>query len=657
MNSMQEWFARAKSVRIESEIARRSIKLAGQNERIGPCPVCGGVDRFSINLRKQFWNCRQCKAGGDVIDLVRHIDKCSTVEAGTTLVGPPPINGAGGNPWIPEGEWIYLEAGGKPYLKVRRFRLPDGKKSYPQSHLNGAGWKNGAPAGPKIPYRLPDLLKADPNEPVWITEGEKCADEVRGLGLVATSASGGAGKWTADLNEYFRDRIVYVLPDNDPPGTKHAHDVARNLKGIAKAVCIVQLPDLADKEDVYDWIKQGGTRADLEQIAWAAPEWCESGIGQNQDGTLGEKPQADEPKADQVKPFAVVKAPDMEGVKLPSRRWIFDNLLPAGEFCLFNGMGGASKTQSALQKAVAIALAADFIGMLSNSQHCGPALFISMEETNEEIARRIENILRHLHKSFKDVPNLHWQSFVNEPKYIAVVNPRTGMVERTRFYDELELTIADGKYAYVGIENTAQVFCGSEIDRTTVQAFGSVGTRLAHNTGAAIEMLQHVSLSGQSTGRLSSGSTQWENSCRFRSSIAKPTSDDGKTEIKDRRIFRFHKTNYSKENEGIKLKVDDTGYLLLDMGPGGIEQMISDTEAMNAFLSCLDEFARQGRYMSPNRGQTYAPTEFAKSSIGISIGKVRLERAMQILFEEHKITTGHNPTKPPSHAGTAILRV
>ena len=78
----------AGSVRIESEITRRGIKLsAGPVERCGPCPVCGGVDRFSINLKKQLWKCRGRRHGGDVIEFVRHIDGLSFTEAVRLLTG------------------------------------------------------------------------------------------------------------------------------------------------------------------------------------------------------------------------------------------------------------------------------------------------------------------------------------------------------------------------------------------------------------------------------------------------------------------------------------------------------------------------------------------------------------------------------------------
>jgi hypothetical protein len=79
---------RARAVPIEAEIARRGIKLrrAGA-EHVGPCPKCGGRDRFSINIKKQVFNCRGCGIGGDVVDLVQHLDGVSFKQAVATLIG------------------------------------------------------------------------------------------------------------------------------------------------------------------------------------------------------------------------------------------------------------------------------------------------------------------------------------------------------------------------------------------------------------------------------------------------------------------------------------------------------------------------------------------------------------------------------------------
>ena len=81
---------RAKTVRIEDEIARRNITLKGRIDQCGPCPVCGGTDQFAINVRKQVFVCRGCRVGGDVISLVQHLDGCAFAEAVEILAGDAP---------------------------------------------------------------------------------------------------------------------------------------------------------------------------------------------------------------------------------------------------------------------------------------------------------------------------------------------------------------------------------------------------------------------------------------------------------------------------------------------------------------------------------------------------------------------------------------
>jgi CHC2 zinc finger len=83
---------RARAVRVEDEIERCGIKLRGRVERVGPCPQCGGRDRFSINVRKQVFNCRGCNAHGDVIALTMFLDGCDFREAIETLAGKRTID-------------------------------------------------------------------------------------------------------------------------------------------------------------------------------------------------------------------------------------------------------------------------------------------------------------------------------------------------------------------------------------------------------------------------------------------------------------------------------------------------------------------------------------------------------------------------------------
>jgi putative DNA primase/helicase len=83
-----EIIARARAVPVVNEIHRRAIKLRRQGrELVGPCPVCGDggkgarSDRFAVHVAKNAWLCRQCQAGGSVIDLVMHLDGVDFHEA------------------------------------------------------------------------------------------------------------------------------------------------------------------------------------------------------------------------------------------------------------------------------------------------------------------------------------------------------------------------------------------------------------------------------------------------------------------------------------------------------------------------------------------------------------------------------------------------
>jgi putative DNA primase/helicase len=123
-------------------------------------------------------------------------------------------------------------------------------------------------------YRLPELLaSAGSGVTVFVVEGEKDADNLAALGLIATTNIGGAGKWRADYAQYFAGRHVVVLPDNDEAGEAQAHDVATSLHGVAASLRVYRLPGLLPKGDVSDWLADGGTRDELLWQAREAPLW------------------------------------------------------------------------------------------------------------------------------------------------------------------------------------------------------------------------------------------------------------------------------------------------------------------------------------------------------------------------------------------------
>jgi hypothetical protein len=130
----------------------------------------------------------------------------------------------------------------------------------------GSAWAWNLTGVRRVPYRLPELLAADPSAIVLIVEGEKDTDRLAGLGFVATTNVGGAGKWRPEYGEPLRDRRIVILPDNDEPGRAHAAAVATSLAGIAASVAIVELPGLPPKGDISDWLDRGGEVAVLHRL-------------------------------------------------------------------------------------------------------------------------------------------------------------------------------------------------------------------------------------------------------------------------------------------------------------------------------------------------------------------------------------------------------
>src|SRR5262249_32474640 len=94
-------------------------------------------------------------------------------------------------------------------------------------------------------------------EPVFIVEGEKDANRLAKLGLVATTNSGGAGNWhtldPASVAKALKGHEVFILPDNDEAGRKHANQGMRSLCEQGVSAKVVELPGLPDKGDVSDW--------------------------------------------------------------------------------------------------------------------------------------------------------------------------------------------------------------------------------------------------------------------------------------------------------------------------------------------------------------------------------------------------------------------
>lgn len=73
---------------VEPDTALVRIANTYSGEYAGPCPFCGGTDRFHVQPITGWWFCRQCTPrGGDAIDYVQRREQLAFPEAIAYLVG------------------------------------------------------------------------------------------------------------------------------------------------------------------------------------------------------------------------------------------------------------------------------------------------------------------------------------------------------------------------------------------------------------------------------------------------------------------------------------------------------------------------------------------------------------------------------------------
>jgi hypothetical protein len=179
-----------------------------------------------------------------------------------------------------QGGLLYQVIRNEPALKAKGKDGKFLKKDFTQHRPDGdGGWIYDLNGVRRVLYRLPETIAAvKAGKIVLVCEGEKDTDNVRQLGLTATTNPGGAGKVSAELLDPLRGAHIVISPHNDEAGRKHRDITGRNLQGLAARVQVLTLPGLADKGDVSDWIGNGGTAEELQHLIAEAPEWQDSEV-------------------------------------------------------------------------------------------------------------------------------------------------------------------------------------------------------------------------------------------------------------------------------------------------------------------------------------------------------------------------------------------
>jgi hypothetical protein len=164
----------------------------------------------------------------------------------------------------------YIDESGELLFQKLRYIDADGKKTFRQRKPDGqGGWVYALGDTPKILYNLPAVKQGVAGGyPIWVVEGEKDADTLIEIGIIATTMPGGAGKWLDIHTEALAGAEVEIIADNDEPGIAHAKLV---LSELTKAGCVANIWVAPKGKDVTEYLAMGGSLDDFLALEMDKP--------------------------------------------------------------------------------------------------------------------------------------------------------------------------------------------------------------------------------------------------------------------------------------------------------------------------------------------------------------------------------------------------
>jgi RecA-family ATPase len=324
--------------------------------------------------------------------------------------------------------------------------------------------------------------------------------------------------------------------------------------------------------------------------------------------------------------------------KAPIREFIVPGWIINKSAALLSGPEGAGKSLCAQQMATCTSLGLPFLGL--ETKRC-PALYFTCEDGADELWRRQRDINRMLGVDMADVEGrVHLASrkgrFNNELGYFD----RNGALQPAPLYYEIERYCLAHGIRMAFLDNAAHMFVGNENARHDVAAFLGLLERLSERINGSVILLAHPNKEhgrGNKQGNEYSGSTGWSAHVRSRLFLdfAKE-GPEGQHMGSDGRVLRKSKSNYGKAGEEVYFRWHEWAFVLEEELAPDLRAELS-AAALSAgqneiFLKCLRARNEQKRYVSPNPGPNYAPSQFEGMPQARGLDRSELKRAMERLF-------------------------
>lgn len=501
--------------------------------------------------------------------------------------------------WRGTGTYPFQDETGAVLYRTRRLERAGAPKRFTVERPDGRrGWINGIGNVPRVLYRLPQLLAADPSEPIYFVEGERKADKLAGWGLTATAIAFGCKGWQPAYAKPLAGRTVIILPDKDEPGWEFAAKVAEAINGVGKAV-LIDLPNLPPAGDVIDW---AGTADELRALTKAA-------------------------LSEQRPLLPLLDISKWQGDP-PPRRSIWGTMLPLLQTTMLTGTGGVGKSLFAQVLLTHVVLGRQFLGLEVEQ---GNALYITCEDDEAEIWRRQAAICAGMGVPIEAVlGKLFICSLAGESKTALGTFDDSGRIRPTDRWHQIEATCETHSIGLFAFDNATDAMAGDLNDIHQVAEFVNLLTGLAIERDGVALIIHHPNKAGDEW----LGSVAWHNKVRSRLTIDRADKEGDP----DARIIRNPKSNYGQQDGSIAFRWHRGTFVREgDLPPdyaAEMQQTIKCSNENGTFLACLRQRAAEGdgRAVGPSPGPNYAPTQFEGMLQAKGLKKEALKRAMDRLF-------------------------
>jgi hypothetical protein len=424
---------------------------------------------LSLNLGKAVWICHAGCGQGGLVDFEKKLLNCDDATAMANIAGICGLADQGLFQQKPEAAYRYRDEDGNVLFEKLRYpgkrfsqraKDQDGKPIY---RLDGIR---------KVLYNLPDVITANH---VAICEGEKDCNNLNAQGLaaldetartrfVATTNFDGAGHWRPEYAPYLAGKHVVIFPDNDPAGKAHALDVASSVFPYARSVKIAELPGLAQKGDVSDFLRDHSAKELLTEVK-KATFW---------------KPSLAK---------LLVRAPEFLSNASPKIEWLVDSVIERGASGFICSLPKAGKSWLGADLALSLALGLPFLG-LEIPRPVKTAL-ITREDNPALTKWRMNRLLRGKQRA---MPELEGRLYVNSREQSPEFR-----LDRPELLTPMivELKRVEPEFVILDVFNV--LHSSDENDNTEMCAVLEELNRLRREAGCSIGVVHHFSKHAEGT--------------------------------------------------------------------------------------------------------------------------------------------------------------